>query len=68
MLAMLKDRQRAFYKPGRIMALGPINPKIYSKACFNLYQGFSHEQSIYACLSLILILSGLISDLDFMLT
>jgi len=52
MLAMLKDRQRAFYKLGRIMALGPIDRKIYSKAYFNLYQGFSHEQSINACLSL----------------
>lgn len=29
MLAMLKDRQRAFYKLGRIMELGPIDRKIY---------------------------------------
>ena len=30
MLAMLKDRRRAFYKLGRIMALGPIDRKMYN--------------------------------------
>jgi len=29
MLAMVRDKKRAFYKMGRIMSLGPIEPKAY---------------------------------------
>ena len=31
MLAMIRDRQRAFYKLGRIMELGPIERRVYTK-------------------------------------
>jgi AAA+ ATPase superfamily predicted ATPase len=31
MLAMIRDRKRAFYKLGRIMELGPIENRIYTK-------------------------------------
>jgi len=43
MLSMIRDSKRAFYKLGRIMALGPIDRRVYADFIYNWLQKGAYE-------------------------